>query len=198
MSKGTVQRWVVTAHARAAVTQNCRDMAGLCEDPTWTHKQASKPRMDRDETDVQRVLTVFRNWVNPFHPSDEVSNLSSSEELSSDLLDAYAKGETKMDVFITERIQTNHVDFYAPLTQLKLKTFTSEIRSKGVKVSGREMQLKADRNLFARLLVIAQSRSLNLRDVLKHELGPYPWSLSSVDGSLAKTVKSTMMSLLEK
>ena len=62
---------------------------------------------------------------------------------------------------------------------------------------GKSFVLRADRNLFARLLVIGQSRQIDLRDLLTHELGPVPWSLATYDGSLAKTNKSTLAKLLE-
>ena len=57
--------------------------------------------------------------------------------------------------------------------------------------------LRADRYLFARLLVIGQSRQIDLRDLLTHELGPVPWSLATYDGSLAKTKTSALAKLLE-
>ena len=51
---------------------------------------------------------------------------------------------------------------------------------------------------FARLVVIAQSRSVDLRQVLKYSLGPVPWSLAIPDGQMAKTMKSILLHLLEK
>ena len=56
--------------------------------------------------------------------------------------------------------------------------------------------LQADRNLFARLLVIGQSQQNCLRDLLTHELGPMPWSLATYNSSLAKKNKSTLAKLL--
>ena len=90
------------------------------------------------------------------------------------------------------------VSFYDPLPKLKLKTFSAQVKTKSVKVKAHEVIVRADRNLFARLLIVAQTRSLNMRDVLCCELGPLPWSLASVDGSLAKTAKSKLLDLLEK
>ena len=49
----------------------------------------------------------------------------------------------------------------------------------------------------ARLLVIGQSRKVDLRELLTFELGPLPWSLASLDGMLAKTNKATLSKLLE-
>ena len=48
------------------------------------------------------------------------------------------------------------------------------------------------------MLIIAQNRSLDLREVLKCELGPLPWSLSAVHGCFMKTDKSKLLHLLEQ
>ncbi len=58
--------------------------------------------------------------------------------------------------------------------------------------------LKGDSSLFARLLVIAQVRHMDMREVLKYELGPMPWSLACVGGGLVKTTKSSLVPLLEQ
>ena len=52
--------------------------------------------------------------------------------------------------------------------------------------------LRTDRNPFARLLVIGQSRQMDLRQSLVHELGPLPWSLALFDGALVKTSKAAV------
>ena len=57
--------------------------------------------------------------------------------------------------------------------------------------------MRADRTLFARLAVVAQSRSLDMRSVLYYELGPVPWSLATPDGGLVKTDKSCLLHFLE-
>ena len=64
---------------------------------------------------------------------------------------------------------------------------------KTVNVGGKSVVLRADRNLFTRLVVIGQSQQ---RD-LTHELGPISWSLFFSDGTLAKTTKSVLTAPLE-
>ena len=61
----------------------------------------------------------------------------------------------------------------------------------------KNVMIRADRNLFARLLVIGQSRQMDLRYLLTHELGPLLWSLALPDGSLVKTNKASLSMLLE-
>ena len=51
---------------------------------------------------------------------------------------------------------------------------------------------------FARLQVVTQSRTMDLREVFQYSLGPVPWSLATPDGQMTKTTKSTLLQLLEK
>ena len=87
------------------------------------------------------------------------------------------------------------VKFHKTLKKSKLKTF-SELNKK-VKFKSKtanEIILKADRALFGQMVIIAENRQLHMRDVLCHPLGPLPWALSTVDGSLRKTSKATRFS----
>jgi len=65
----------------------------------------------------------------------------------------------------------------------KLKTF-SDVYAKKVACKGKEIVLKADRNLFGHMIVVAQSRELDMKQVLRHPLGPLLWALANGDGSL--------------
>ena len=155
--------------------------------------------MKRDEDDVKKVLEVISNWRNPFEPSEELLSLSSgyvaSESMKADLLLAKEKGATALTAFIEERLVTNSTGFFQTLSKLKLGSFRDAHSS--VTAGDRNFIIRADRSLLARLLVIGQSRQMDLKDLLSHELGPLPWSLASSDGSLAKTNKAILSKLLE-
>ena len=58
--------------------------------------------------------------------------------------------------------------------------------------------LKADRNLFSQMILVAESRIVNMEDVLAHPLGPLLWALVNVDGSPRKTYKAALARELEK
>ena len=47
--------------------------------------------------------------------------------------------------------------------------------------------LKADRNLFSQMILVSESKSVNMKDVLSRPLGPLPGALADADGSLRKT-----------
>ena len=57
--------------------------------------------------------------------------------------------------------------------------------------------VKADRQTYARLITIQQHRNVDLKEVLKYELSALPLSIANPDGSLCKTVKSKLHSVLE-
>lgn len=204
LGREAVQRRLRTSHERAAITQPCCVMAGMpVTDGENVIKEKGKRRMSVDENDVRKALSTLSNCVNPFLPydTDELCHLASgitaSEEVEEDLLMAHGKKRSNDKFHREDGLTSTEVPFYDPITKLKLDTFDSMSLS-SVKIGGKEVMLKADRDLFARLLVVARTRDTDLRGVFKYSLGPLPWSLASADGSPCKTVKSNLLeSLLE-
>jgi len=64
------------------------------------------------------------------------------------------------------------------------------------KADGKEIILQADRQLFAHMILAAESRQLDLQEVMGHPLGPIPWSLAMLDGSVRKTNKAALAKAL--
>ena len=67
-----LHRWFLTCHERAAITSAVRRMSGS------THKEAALKRVERDENDVQKIITCFRSGLlkDPFaQESDSLSNI---------------------------------------------------------------------------------------------------------------------------
>ena len=58
--------------------------------------------------------------------------------------------------------------------------------------------LQADRNRFAYMVLVAESRHLRMSDVPSHPLGPLPWAPADGDGTLRKTNKAAPAKELEK
>lgn len=161
LQKGAVQRWLLKSHEWAAMTQACRTMAGVSYEGEAVHKELGKARLAQDEADVRKVCEVLRHWINPFAPSDELTHLASgtsaTADVAEDLLTAHAEGKMALEVFVENRLITPEVPFQEPLKKQNLKTFSSGGTASTVKVAGRDVMLKADRDLFARLLVAAQA-----------------------------------------
>ena len=55
---------------------------------------------------------------------------------------------------------------------------------------GKKVNIMLNRNLFARLLVIAKSRQVDLQELLSYGLDTYPLSLSTTTGGQVKTCRS--------
>ena len=58
--------------------------------------------------------------------------------------------------------------------------------------------MKADRNLFAKMTLIAQTKKLDMKEVLTYRLGPIPWALSNPNGTLRKTNEAQLSKHLKR
>ena len=118
-------------------------------------------------------------WSDPFEESEDLVSLSSgcvaSESIRQDLLTAQKKGTDALTTFVEDRLLSNSKGFYGTLSKLKLGTFIDVQKKSSSSKEEKTVILRADRNLFARLLVIGQSLKVGLRELLVHELGPLPW-----------------------
>ena len=48
------------------------------------------------------------------------------------------------------------------------------------------------------MIITAENRKMKKNDVMRHSLGPLPWSLASADGSLRKTNKPPLANEVQK
>ena len=71
------------------------------------------------------------------------------------------------------------------------------MKSKTAKGETKEIVMKADRRLFGNMVPMAQSRKLEMRDVLSHPLTPLPWALSIGDDTMKKTNNAVLSKHLE-
>ena len=96
--------------------------------------------------------------------------------IQQDLLAAKAVGEKAYEIFHVERLESQpaKTKFQDTIPKAKLQTSTNlnkrvQVKSK----TSKEIILKADRNLFAQMILIAQNRKLQMREVLSHPIGPF-------------------------
>ncbi|CAB4012975.1 Hypothetical predicted protein [Paramuricea clavata] len=208
---GAVDRWLLTSHERAAITRSLKEMCRVENDKIGTHKETSVMRIERDKKDVQRLVSCFTTGLanNPFVTEDEgntdhtpLSNIATGlvvpNEVADRLVNAFQIGTTSMHDFINARLDTNKVCFWDPLKKLKIDTFKVTTRTISLKgTRGKVVTLNADRELFGRLLVVAKTRDINLKEILSYELSCVPVSLVHPDGTMRKTAKS-LMPILER
>ena len=91
------------------------------------------------------------------------------------------------------------VRFNDKLKKQRLKTFSALSKTKTL-AKGKDIEtvLRVDRNFFAWMVIIAESRNLQMQYVLNHPLGPLPASLASNNGFPGKTNKEQLGKELEK
>ena len=98
LKPGAVARYYLTSEYRSMYLRQLRTLAGQNES-SLTHPDLQKPRIKRDEADVQALVELMEDsWVNPLSPDQEdIVSLSSptvaSHEIARDLLEARRIGE---------------------------------------------------------------------------------------------------------
>ena len=117
---------------------------------------------------------IFLKVTAPIHsavtsPSLVGVGATVSPEIERDLSRACLVGETAYQQFKKERFKPEKppVNVHHTLTKQKLKTFSDFNKTKDVKKSkGTKRVIRADLNLFARMIIIAESRQLQMQEVL--------------------------------
>ena len=153
-------KYYMTANHRASYVRQLRPMISN-KNYKFTHPDMIKGRITRDERDVKSLYNMLmETWKNPFEFTSEMLRCIStgvipSDEASADMCDAKGKGESACQQFITERLEERSISYTIP--NLKLKSF----KKKSVKTktsTGKEIILKADKNLFYIMTIAAQSQ----------------------------------------
>lgn len=154
----------------------------------------------RNENAVCAVITTVSNMINPFTVEQEslmslTSGFLLGDDIADDLLRSEEIEEDQFVRFTRDNLLSEKPDIFVTLKKSKVKTFASTKQS--VKDSnGKEVHLKMNRDLFARLLLVAKNRDIDMEHVLSYSLGIYPLSLATTSGTLVKTVKSKLLDIL--
>ena len=144
--------------------------------------QVPPPRAEDEESSLLNIVT---GQVPP-------------KEIENQLLNAQTTGLNYMDEFVDERFIKKDKGFFDTLSKLQLKTFADLKKPfKGTTKDNKTYSIKADRDLFSRLVVIARRREIDLENIFTYELASVPLSLARLDGPLNKTAKSKLLQELE-
>ena len=190
-------RWFLTSHERIAITTATKELCGMGDnDRVGSHKEAGSQRLKKDEYDVQKLVsTVLDVMTDPFC----LENVDDEDHCSLLNIATVELGEKQMKDFVEKRLNTSEVKFWEPLPHLKVETFASLSKKKKIRTADEKIiTVNADRDLFGRLLITANSRGVQLREVLSYELATAPYSLAHVDVSMRKATKSVLLAELEK
>ena len=152
------------------------------------HPDLQRSMIIKDEADVQELFSLKGNsWINPFREDqDDFVSLATvamaTTDIANDLVNSSKIGEAAYQEFKINRLEkdeASRLDFFATMRKQKLKT-VCDLHTKKVKCKGIEIILKADRNLFDHMIVVAHSRDIDMKQILSHPLGPIPWALANM------------------
>lgn len=179
-----------------------------------THKETSTNRRKRDEEDILKLLLITSELMtNPFSLNEvdsdgkeplPLTNIATGVVMPADIvkriLQSYVLGTVHMNAFVSQRLDTNEMNFWNAIPNLQIKTFAALAKKKKkVKAADEKIiSVSADRDLYGHLVISAKSRDINLKEVLSYELSTVPFSLAHSDGSLRKTTKSVLLTEMEK
>ncbi len=162
-----------------------------------------KTRITADQKAATNVMQTVQTMINPFdNDYQELVHLASgavaTSSVTSDMKTMLEKGECAAVEFMEANILGEKPNIYSKIKKTQLQTFSligKKVNSKNRK--GEIVALKNSKMLFAKMLLIAKSRSLNMEEVLKYSLRPYPHPLATYEGHLVKTVKAKLLNTIE-
>jgi len=144
---------------------------------------------------------------NPYLVGTPLENIVSSviipDSAAVDILHRDEKGQLAYETFVEERIlSSSTTSIWDRMQKLKLKTHSTWMAKKTVRVGDKVIKLREERQLLARFLVIQQSRPELVpklpTTIGDHEMSVIPRSLFANDGSLLiPTAKSSIMHAIE-
>ena len=159
-----VHRWEINAGYRADL-QNCFHEHINYKSELYKHKDLSPSRIQNDESDVSSVIIVLTETFIPSLSETKLLSISTGIEVpvstANEIIGAEKKGEELMAKFIKERLKDNPTKtIFDPINKTKLGSFSSLHKSTACKVKDKVVSLKSGKELFARIAIIAQKRSV--------------------------------------
>ena len=124
------------------------------------------------------VEILSDTFINDFTDSHLVcisKGLVATEKVCENLMNAKTHGKNTMKTFMKERLEEGAtIDFFEPLKKLGLKTFSNLRKAVKVGVKDRMVPLKTHRDLFGQMIIIMLHHNVDLKEVFKYPLGPFP------------------------
>ena len=148
------------------------------------------------ETCVQQIMETICSVSNPFSsesPTELVnicSGVVADENTADELTDTYIKGNEKAEQVMESKILCEEPDIFSPSTTMKLQTFKTLTKPKATKTAfGKIVPIKNDCKFWARLVLIAKNRKLDLREVFSYANQPLvnviPQQCTTIIGAIA-------------
>ncbi len=188
-----LNRWALAYNLRSHIALETRALHGVSRTDDLVHNEATKGRIKLDNQDENRLHDQLVSFgLFKTKESQSLQNIATKDiatkEIERDLLNASNDGQKQLNQFVQERLlSSDEVKFRDPLHKNKPMTFASLYEPTKSLKTGKEKEkiIRADRLVLQRLLTAYEAgRSINLPEILKHELLPVPVALAEMNGNL--------------
>ena len=137
------------------------------------------------------MKNIFLSQGNPFTVhQDEIVNLMTKavmkDEVKVSIINRDQIGQEAFEQFVNERINSDAKFVWDPMKKLSLKLFRSSSKLVKTKIGEKVTELREERNLLARFLIIMRSRpEIDMKVAIGlYEFSAVPRSLFSADGEM--------------
>ena len=171
------------------------------------HQDLKNKRISRDLNDVQAIMNLLKEtMINPVKEKSLMSissRISPTDKIKGSLGKAFSMGKKAMEHFINFRLVSYEKSTYDPIKKLKSGIFSNMSKRVIVKLRGKDVQFSLQNEIFGKIILISQSRVLDLKELFKYSLESIPYSLGLIPlgdhmGVMVKTKKSELLIELEK
>ena len=201
-------KFFLIAPELARLTAEAKAMAVLV--PERAHHQELTPAvLMHEDNSINKLTETIKTFNNPFS-SDQNTNIDlynlvtkvvMNEKTKKDLVNQSEEGRKLFSAFVQDRIKTGKINLWAPVKKRNLLTWKTSAKIIKVKAKDTIIDLKMDRNLFARLAMVCKSRpEIDIHEAVGlYEFTVVPRSLFARDGTMLHcSCKSALMHILEK
>ncbi|CAH0387092.1 unnamed protein product [Bemisia tabaci] len=183
-------RWCVTRHERAKYVEVLMEKTDIQHSSDSAHRDLKSSQIKLSEESIRKVIEAFGQFFNPFEveTKEDLFCLSSGRPLPRTvdvrLLKINEIGQSDFSNFIQDRMITKEISFHDPIKRNNIKTFKVLQEKRTVSTTQNKLvEIRAERNLFGRILLLSQNHELNLEEILSYSLSPIPWALATADGA---------------
>jgi hypothetical protein len=179
--------WTMSAPICSSYNYAMQNYTNTAYTTSEQHKEATTSRMERDTKDLGKLSSKFDEYT-PFSEETTLRNIITGINADKDVnvLDLFDIGNTTI-----RKMEGQSVFQYSFKRKDKVRTLAT---SRCIKVS--KNHTIDPSLLFQRFLVVSQSGELNLDDIMRYELSPYPLSLFDEKYLMRKPNKAQLQEAL--
>ena len=181
LKSNVMRKWAYSLNIFTQVQADLERMRESSIKQQIFHKEESAARKGSDQADKMKIQTKLSQMIHPLKPEnhdDQLTNIASGyicQDQSVNVDNAVEIGKQ-----MEEEFSTNLPEGFYSTIHRKVKTLPSD--KKSVKVG--DVEIFSTEAIYARVMCLLSIGSINLEEVLKHELSPVPSSIFSETGDI--------------